>query len=229
MVKSENISKEQAVQFLEEVSQRAKGNLPDSIAATLLSANPRFSKNSELEMFEGWKQTFRTKAHPKAKGADISISFPRSWSSREGNRPNILQFYQSGAGHGDIMATILIKSLPLPENYKLTEADLKEIFQPSALKEMIPTGGSFVEAKRMVLDGNPAGFLVFDKIQSRLDFTIEMRSTQFLFVHDNNLITLQFMCSKPKESKHSLEEIFKQQLPTYRAVANTVVFDAQYK
>lgn len=229
MVEGQQITSEQATTFLTEVKLRGKGELPESIRSALLSAHPRFSNNPGLELAEGWKQTFRTKGHPKAKGVDFSISFPASWSKREGHRPNIIQFFQSGAGHGPIMCSLMVKNIPLPAGYKLTEAESKEFFQPNELKDMVPEGETFVEAKSIVLDGSPAGMLVSDQTKQRLDISLTMRMTQFVSIQGSSMISIQFMVAETPDSKDSLDELQKKYLSTYRAVANTFVFNDKYK
>jgi hypothetical protein len=229
LIEGQQFTREQAIAFLSEVKLRGKGELPDSIRSALLSAHPRFSRNPGLELTEGWKQTFRTKGHQKAKGADFSVSFPASWSKREGNRPNIIQVFQSGAGHGPIMCNLMVKDIPLPAGYKPTPEELKEFFQPNELKDMVPEGGTFIDAKSIVLEGEPAGMLVSDQTMQRLDISLTMRMTQFVTIQDTSLIFIQFMVAKMPDSTESLDELQKKYLPTYRAIANTFVFNEKYK
>ena len=73
LIGEQDITRQQAVDFLQEVRQRSRGEMPESILATLLSAHSKFAKNPGLELSTGWKQTFRTKDHPKAKGVDFSM------------------------------------------------------------------------------------------------------------------------------------------------------------
>ena len=228
-VSQQEINRVQAVAFLKEVHARSKGQLPDSIRSVLLSAHPRYSQNPALELSDGWKQTYRTKGHPKAKGVDFSISVPASWSKREGNRPNIIQVFRSGVGHGPIMCTLMVKSIPLPKGYVPTREELKEFFQPSELKGMVPDGGKFVSAQSIVLEGSPAGILVCDITQQRLDITLTMRMTQFVTIHKNAMISIQFIVSKMPDQKETLDDLQKQFLPTFKAVANTFVLNERYK
>lgn len=230
MIVGQQFTREQATAFLAAVKRRGKGELTDSILAVLLSAHPRFSANPGLELSEGWKQTFRTKGHPKAKGADFSVSFPASWSKREGNRPNIIQFFQSGAGHGPIVCNLMVKDLPLPAGYKPTPEELKDFFQPNELKERgVPDGGIFVDAQYIVLEDTPAGMLVSDQTKQRLDVSMTIRTTEFITIQGNSMIFMQFMVAKSPDSTESLDELHKKYLPTYKAIANTFVYNDKYK
>lgn len=229
LMKGQYLTHQQAVAFLREVRQRAKGTLPESILSALLSAHPRFAENPGLELSAGWKQTFRTKGHPKAKGVDFSISFPASWSRREGYRPNIIQFFQSGAGYGPIMCNLMVKDIPLPGGYKLKKKELQEFFQPNELKDMVPEGGTFIDAKSIVLEGDPAGMLVTDQTVQRLDLTLKMRMTQFITIQGKSMVFVQFTVAKMPESDESLDQLQQKYLPTYRAIANTLVLNEKYK
>ncbi len=225
----QQLTREQATAFLTEVKLRGKGELPDSIRSTLLSAIPRFAANPGLELTEGWKQTFRTKGHPKAKGSDFSVSFPASWSKRDGSRPNIIQNFQSGAGHGPVMCSLMVKDMPLPDGHKLSADELKDFFQPNELKDMVPNDGTFIEGKYIVLDGSPAGMLVSDQTKQRLDISITMRTTQFVTIHESSMIFIQFALGKIANQKESLEELQRKYISTYLAIANTFVNNDRYK
>jgi hypothetical protein len=229
LFETQELTQEQAIAFLKEVNLRAKGDMPESILAVLLSAHPRFSINPEQEILNGWKQTFRTKNHSKAKGTDFSISFPISWSKREGNRPNIIQVFQSGSGHGPAMCVLIAKNIPLPTGTELSKEDLENFFQPSELKEMLPAGSTFIDAEKITLEGSPAGILISDQIEKRLDLEVIMRMTQFVTIYDNTMIFIQFTVSRTPESTETLEGLQKQFLPTFKAVANTFVLNNRYE
>ena len=229
LIGKQELTRQQATDFLAEVKQRAKGNIPESIRSTLLSAHPGYAKNPGLEIADGWKQTFRTKDHLKAKGVDFSISFPTSWTKREGNRPNIIQVFQSGAGHGPITCSLMVKNIPLPVRHKPTEKELKEFFQPDELKNSVPDGGTFIEAKSIILEGSPAGMLVSDHTVQRLDISLSMRMTQFITIQGSSLISIQFAVARTPSLTESLDELQKQYLPTYRVIANTFVLNDKYK
>lgn len=229
IIEGQKFTRDQATAFLTEVKLRGKGELPAPILSTLLSANQRFLEYPSLELTEGWKQTFRTKDHPKAKGVDFSISFPASWSKREGDRPNIIHVFQSGAGHGPIMCNLMVKDMHFPAGYKLTQEELREFFKPDELKCMIPDAATFIEAKSIVLDGSPAGMIVLDQTKQRLDLTLTIRMTQFVTIQGNSMIFIQFAVAKISSSDNSLDELQKKYISIYRAIANTLVLNDKYK
>lgn len=229
LMKKQSISKIQAVDFLKEVHKRSKGDMPAPILACLLSANPEFTKNPALELSNGWKQIFRTKGHKKSKGVDFSISFPASWSKKEGNRPNIIQCFNSSAGHGLVFCNLLVKTIPFPQGYKPTKDELKEFFQPNILKKMAPPGSTYITAKELVLEGSPAGMLVVDVKKKRLDLEVSMRMTQYVTIQDKSMIFIQFAVSKMPSSTESIDDIQKHYFPLFQRIVNTLVFNDRYK
>jgi hypothetical protein len=229
LIGEQKFTRPEAVEFLQSVKKRAKGEIPEVILAALLSANLKFSKNPELELLNGWKQTFRTKGHPKAKGVDFSISLPASWSKREGYRPNIIQFFQSGDGYGPATCSLVVKTMPFPPGYKPTKDEIKEFFQPNELKDMIPDGSTFVAAKTITLENSPAGMLVFDQTQKRLEFEITTRMTQFSTVHDNAMIAIQFALTPMPDSTDTLDSLQEKFLLTFNLIANSFVLNELYE
>ena len=93
-------NREIAAQFLKAVQQRAKGALESPNREILLSSHPMFVKSPELEFATGYIGTFASKGHSKAKGVELSVRYPLSWKQHEADRPNIVQKWISGAGHG---------------------------------------------------------------------------------------------------------------------------------
>lgn len=94
------VSRNEAIAFLEIVKKRAKGEIPSPMLETLLIFNPDFIANPVAEMSQGFKRTFRTENHSKAKGIDFQIEYPMSWTAKEGVRPNIIQNIKSDNGFG---------------------------------------------------------------------------------------------------------------------------------
>jgi len=225
----DNPTLKQATEFLAEVSRRAKGEIPEIIRSVLLSTHPRYAKNPALEVVEGWKQTFRSKDHPKANGVDFSISIPLSWIKREGNRPNVMQVFRSGSGHGPIMCNLMVKDIPLPAGYILASQEIKDIFKPNELKDMVPEGGKYITAQELVLEGAPAGMLVCDMTEQRLDTTTTIRMTQFVTIHKNSMIFIQFNIFKLPGMEETLDQLQSQFLPAFKTIVNSFVLNDRYQ
>jgi len=224
----QEISHQQAVDFLVEIHDRARGEMPKTILATLLAINPRFIQSPEQEIYSGWKQTFRTKDHPKAKGVDFSVSFPASWSNREGQRPNIIQFFRSENGNGYLTGNLMVQNIPLPDGYTPDREEIEEMFSEE-LDDMIPEGANLIESRQLVLEGLPTGLIIFDMIEKRMDVEVRMRATQFIIIHNASMIFIQFIVSDPGNTGRSLDELQVKNLPLFMAIANTLVLNDKYR
>ena len=61
----------------------------------------------------GERAKYFTKDHPKAKGVNISVEYPSSWTPAEGERPNIVKKFSGNSSDGITrMFLIIIKHCP---------------------------------------------------------------------------------------------------------------------
>ena len=224
---NQNLTREEATAFLADVQSRAKGEMPEAIITTILTANPRYSKYPAFELLDRWKKSYRTKNNTKAKGVDISIAVPISWSNRESNRDDTIQVFRSNAGQGSAMLLLIIKSSPLPANYKPSNQELADFFQSEDFTMMLPDGGKLIQSQGMVLDGVPGGMLVSDVTTQQLDLKITFRMTQFIIIRDKYMIVLQFSASPLPNSAETLDGLQAQFLPVYKIIANSLVFNGE--
>ena len=70
----QQINREIAAQFLDEVEARARGTIPSPMLETLL--HYQFEKRPSEELIRGFRATYQTNGHPKAKGINIQIEYP---------------------------------------------------------------------------------------------------------------------------------------------------------
>lgn len=130
------LSQDTAANFISEVSARAKGDIPSPILETLLTY--QYKDNPSEEFSRKYIHTFSTKNHAKAKGTNLTFSYPASWKAAEGNRPNIIQKFVSENGHGLEMFLVMVKDMPLPQGHIMTPQELDEFFIEKELKECCP-------------------------------------------------------------------------------------------
>ena len=90
-----------------------------------------------------------------------------------------------------IMIMFMVKDLGLPNDYIITKDELNEFFTTSELKEMTPDGSEFISAKKITLDRHIGGQMIFKTTQERLDFTITMKSIQFITIYEGRMVFLQ--------------------------------------
>jgi hypothetical protein len=241
---SQQISQKVAVQFLDEVESRAKGKMPSPILETLL--NYQFEERPAEELIRGFKTTYRTKGHHKAKGLDLQIEYARSWSLREGNRPNVIQFFSSNNGRGLAHALIMTRDFIKEAQGELTREEIKalktlegskdlasEVFSESSLREMANGMGMAnvrnITTKRVVLDRWPGAMLEFIGDQQRLDLTITMYNRMYIAIYKNYMIFLQCEVGKSSdETEDALKTNISKFSPLFQLMANSLVIQSQY-
>lgn len=213
-MKDQQLTQKQAEEFLNQVKKRSKGQglLPQPILATLLSANKRFENNPALEMAEGWKTTFSTKGHEKAKGMKFKVSYPSSWQAAEGSRPNIVQKFIGKSTSGMDMVTLTTKSLPPPFDKKLTPEETKEILSKDVVIEMLPSGSKILSHKITKIDGEPCAMAEFIFVTERVGIKIAQKGMVFVIPRPGNLLLIQ--CASGGDATKGMKDIDERYLKT---------------
>jgi len=221
---SQKMSSDEALTFLDEVKTRSKGNIPSPILETLLHFN--YINNPSKEFSAGYVKTFRTKGHPKAKGTDWQIKVPLSWSQKEGDRPNIIQMFQSEYGDGNESISIMVQELP--KDLGLSKSDLNEIFLEENMKVFVPKNAKYLSSKKLILDNYNGGVLEMEIQMQRLDIMIKMRVLQFMLIKKDKLFMLMAGTGSPIVDLNLSKEMEKYR-PLFNQVANSIVVLDQYR
>lgn len=181
------------------------------------------------EFVDGKRQKFSTAGHAKAKGLDMTISYPSSWAAKEGERPNIVQKFVSEGGRGLEIAAIITKSLQLSPDTTLTESDLKEFFTPAELKTVMPDGAKFIHARQTRIEGLPAGILEYSIATERAGMTIDMQVISFIVISGTTLAQFQGHVAAPGESSSALAERMAEFKPVFTLMANSIVLQDKWR
>lgn len=224
---SRPVTRETAGNFLAEVESRARGGLPSPLLETLLTYE--FMGRPAEEFARGYKRVFRTAGHSKAKGVDFQINYPASWRPSEGERPNIIQKFVSENGRGSEMVMLMVKDLPTPPGYKVTQADLDDLFSEKELRGMVPAGGRLIAAKPIVLDGQKGGMIVFEQTLQRLDVSMTVRGMHFVTVRAGKMILIQCMVYIRPGGEADMQGRFGRFEPVFRLIGNSLVLNYRYK
>ncbi len=216
--------RDDAITFVAQVKARARGELPESIRAALLSANPRYSKNPAQEFLDGWKKSYTSTGHPMAKGASFNITYPTSWAATEGELPDTLQNFRSEGGYGLEMVTIVTKSLPVTTDGVITQQDRLDIFSPPNMRDFLPGNATLIGGQTAKIDGNPAGVIEYTMILERGSVSSPVHAWTINFLSDNTLVSLQFFVFAVHKSESELAGRMDSFKPLFLLMANSVVF-----
>lgn len=221
---SSNITKEIALQFIQEVRNRAKGNIESPVLETLLTY--QFIEAPENEFLRRFIQTYSTQNHPKSKGVTINYKLPNSWEEQEGDRPNIIKKYISENGDGKEIVMLMVKDLELSSEDELSQSELYDFFSESSLKELVPENNEFISAKNIILDNYTGGQIIYRSIHKRLDLTFDFQSIQYITIYNGKVIYLN--CMVYAKSPEELSERFELFYPLFRQMANSLILIDQY-
>lgn len=241
---SQRTTQELAQKFIEEVNLRATGKIPSPVLKTLLTY--QFNENPVNEFSRGFKNVYRTKAHPKANGLDFQIEYPKSWSKQEGKRPNIIQLFSSKNGRGPAMAMIVALDILKESQSELTPQEIKSLmtlegseelastaFSESSLIEMANGMGMtnvlIINTRRIVIDRWPGAVIEFTSDQQRLDVSMSMYSKMYIAIYKNYMIFLHCQIGElPNLTDNELKNEISKFEPLFRLMANSLVIQSQY-
>ena len=230
---SQTLTSDSAKEFAEVVTKRAKGDIPSPVIETLLTFHPSYFSKPGSEFVDGFKTRFASDGSGKAKGIRFHLDHPKSWSSADGNRPNIVRKFVSQNGRGLEMIMVVVKSLPLPPGQKPTDKEIEEMVEevatPKELKEILPDGASFVAGGPLKLDGRPGFFQKYSLKQQRLDFTVSSLAISYTVYYQTSMIQIHCQVSSEAKDDQSLKQRFDKFEPLFKLVANSFVIESQWK
>lgn len=236
------ITRADADAFVATVERRASGAIESPILETLLAYNPSFQARPQEEFQRGFTVRYRTAGHPKAKGVDLALRYPRSWGAREGERPNVVQFFGSNNGRGPVYLSLVVKdlrgdvsaaereALKTPEGARRVAA---ELFSPQGLAELAQGFGlasqRTLSSARVVIDRWPGAVLDVVGEAERVDRRVTSFNRAYFVVYRHYLLTLMGTVAQlPDEPQQTFKERIAAYDAVFRAVANSVVILSQY-
>jgi len=184
-----------------------------------------FCQLNDFEEFQrGERIKYFTKEHSKAKGINISIEYPQSWTASEGERPSIVQKFSADASDGRTKGCIiLIKDMPKNLSTIPNEEISKEAFSEQSLKDMIPPGATFVNGQPTKYDGQPGAWIVYSIDMERAGMTVRMHTLQQIFIYKGKMIIIQCSVGGLLQPDDGLNSLFVQYLPLFQQIGNSVI------
>lgn len=225
----EQISETQALQFIKLVRERAKGTIESPVIETLLLFKSDYENYPEREFLDGYKYKYSTNGVGKSKGVAFSIESPRTWVSKEGDRPNIVQKFVSENGRGLELLLILVKELPLQPGERITEKDVSEMLNPKDIQDFIPDGGTILDSGKLTLENLP-GFWVHFKIDRvRVKNTIGMETMMYTIFYKNKMILIQGQVMTSINGESDNQVGLKKYEKLFELMANSFVISNIYQ
>lgn len=225
LIVSSNVTQAQARELAREVSSRAEGKIQSPFLETLLIYHPVFLRNPSEIMTQGYKRTFQSNGHPKAKGVHFQIDYPASWKAREGERPNILSKFVSENGRGFESVMLTVKELPISGGKKISDADIQDLFSDDGVKFLLglPRDARFISSARIKLEGLPGAMVNYEWEGQRLDMVFRTRNLTFITLFNDKLIFIDCGVIATKGQTHEIETRIKRLEPLFKLIANSLM------
>ncbi len=181
--------------------------------------------NALTDFSNGSTLTYSSKIEPKAEGLEFSLRYPKSWSTKPSNRPNIL--VKLIAPEHEAMALVQSRKLSAP----VSTQEKKEFFTTATLKEMIPEGSVFLTCRPdLTIEGLPAASVEYTSIEKRMDQSFYTHNMMYLTLYKQYLVSVIFTCGGlESESRSAHDTRFKEYKPLFYSMFNSLVIAPLYK
>lgn len=173
---------------------------------------------------------FSTKDNPKAKGINITVSYPKNWKIGEGNHPNIVKKFESSSSDGVTrMFVILIKDIP-DEILKIgNEEDIaNELFSEERLKNGELYGFStFIKGGRNKYDDQLGAYIIGASVSEYMGLKVNQYFLSHMFLYKNKMILIQCGVAGAGQAK-DIEKEFNNYLPLFMLIGNSVILEDKW-
>jgi hypothetical protein len=181
----------------------------------------------------GGRNKFSSAGHPKAHRLNLQMSFPKTWAALEGERPHILQKFVSENGRGLEMAVLTVMPIPLPDNKKLSAADMKEALSDGGA--LIPPGARLLSTQHSEIEGLPTLLIDYSAVNDRVGLSIFQRAWCVNFFADNRFVSIVFgvaaqsEAANPENARIAAERRMVAYKPLFLMMANSIVLPERYR
>jgi hypothetical protein len=219
---STTYTKQESLDFVAEVNRRAKGQVDSSILPYLVAT--RYRDQPANEFSAKLLQRFNTQGHPKSLGLNMVIDLPVSWVAAEGERPHIVQKWQSMAGYGQQLITLDIRKT----GFKVSPPEVAEFARGGGLKTFVPDGGTFIGGGGQTVEGQPGYWLDYSMVVERAGFNIYSIARINSFFIADKALSITCMVTTGQDQKAGADKDFVKVKALCPMVVNSVVIKDLY-
>ena len=217
------ITKDIALVFLEEVRNRAKGEIHSPVLEYLLAL--RFSDNPAKELIEGFRQSFKTDGSGKSQGLVLNLQLPRSWKEKEASRPHIVRKWQSEGGTGPGLIMLMVRD-SAGENPSRT--DIAEWMLPGEIETLVPDGGVLRDHGLVMIENQPGYFMDFEMLNQRAGAVVFQIMRQYSVFYRGKMVSIHCAAGALESQHINVDEEFQRIKPLCQQVVNTLVIPELY-
>jgi len=186
-VEISSMDKSKAIRFVDEVKNRAKGDIESPVFETLLLFKKGYESKPEQEFIDGYRYTYKNDGSGKAKGVKFSLQLPRTWEAMEGNRPNVVKKFVNYQGS---TLMVIIKDIPLEENEKVDKYVIDEMLKKNNIGTILPSQSVYEKSGKITLEGLPGLWVQYSVELNRMRTTMKIESIMYIIVYKNKMIQI---------------------------------------
>lgn len=169
-----------------------------------------------------WK-TLRIENDPKAKGLDFQLEYPDDWEKTPGKRPNIV------VNISKLPAFFTVQVLKTGEDFssQINPAKWPGEISKEEARPLYPDTDTFIEAKRTLLEGEPALVVEFKRVMERAGLRYCTRFKYLgIFYRD---YSLRMTAGTIGRTEEEAEENFHKNSATFEYMFNSLVLSSKWK
>lgn len=181
------VSQKEARDYIKTVQQRTLGDMPEGVYRALVFFHPRYAKHPHLELVDDYETKYESKGNPKALGMNVMLIVPRSWSPEDGDRPHVVQKFESPDETASVM--LIIRDA----NSELTADSDEELLRYLSSQEYLESespGATWLASGTTTLAGKPASYCDFIMERDTMMGGLSLRARLFYLLFRGDLIIL---------------------------------------
>lgn len=218
------ISINDAKTSLLEFDSRANGNIISPFIEILLTFNPSYQSYPAGEMIDGYTSEYYSVESVKSDGIKIKLIYPRSWNSKNGDRPYVVKSFKSINGHGSAGAALSIYN----HNEIPIEDDIIKSMFDTVIKSILPVDSRIISKnKNLTIDNIPAASVTYYCVKERMDIELHMIFEMYFLYYNNFQVSLTFAVSSEEEKNVYDDYLLFKDL--FWVITNRLVILSQYE
>lgn len=164
---------------------------------------------------------YDTLNHPKAKGLQITVPYPKSWNKEEGNHPNIVQKLKNSLSNGYLISTMIrIKELPEAAGQNFSSELVKD---EEFRKSFCDTPGvEYIDSGETTIDGENAFYVIHSQQAKTLSMHINLLNLSYNTAYDGKIISITHSAGG-LDSNDDLIDTFVSYIPVFELITTGVV------
>ncbi len=220
---SQQLTRPAVVQFIEQVKTRAQGDIESPVLEYLLAV--KYANYPVAEFTDGFRQRYATDGTGKAQGIKMKLQLPRSWASKDGERPHIVHKWISENGTGLNVFMLDVRDVG---SYNPSPQDMDNFVRSGEVRGSVPPGSRYVESGTFTLESRPGYWIHMVLPTERLGSRFVMEALMYQVYFRGKAIGLLCQAGGPESDQEQSHEAFLRIRPLCHQVANSIVLEQAY-